>query len=94
MEALVYWVAAREPEVHFLDAILSAYDGLANVRRDYRLMNGMAYYRVYVSPGMESEFLEIVERLRRDGAILDVARNDQTDASPASSDDGADAPRS
>jgi len=64
-DATVYWVNTAESEVHFLDAIISAYDGLANVRRDYRLRDGKIYFKVYVAPGMEDEFEEMMGRLRR-----------------------------
>jgi hypothetical protein len=62
-DALVYWIATTEPEIHFIDAILSAYDGLANVRREYRLREGQTEYKVFVAPGMEHEFLDVMERL-------------------------------
>ena len=64
-DATVYWVNTAESEVHFLDAIVSAYDGLANVRRDYCLRDGKIYFKVYVAPGMEDEFEEMMGRLRR-----------------------------
>jgi hypothetical protein len=76
MEAVVYWIATHEAEVHYLDAIISAYDGLANVRREFRLRDGKSYYKVYVSAGMEREFLEIVDALRAEGAIEDAVRGD------------------
>lgn len=64
-DATVYWVNTAESEVHFLDAIVSAYDGLANVRRDYHLRDGKIYFKVYVAPGMEDEFEEMMGRLHR-----------------------------
>ena len=63
-DAIVYWLGTTESEIHFIDAIISAYDGVANVRREYRLKDGRSEYKVYVGPGMESEFLEIIERLK------------------------------
>ena len=65
LEATVYWVNTTESEIHFIDAILSAYDGLANVRRDYRLFEGKVFFKVYVAVGMEDEFEEVMERLQR-----------------------------
>ena len=50
--------------MHFIDASISAYDGMAAVRRDFRVLNGRTMYKVYVSPGMEDEFLEVMARLR------------------------------
>jgi len=69
-DAAVFWVNTRESEVHFIDAILSAYDGMANVRRDYRVRNGKMYFKVYISPGMKDEFLFLTKRLRQSGTII------------------------
>lgn len=68
-DALVYWVVTSEDEIHFIDAIISAYDGLASVRRDFRLKDGEAQYKIYVAPGMEDEFLEVMERLQQTAKI-------------------------
>ena len=83
-EASVFWIETSEEEVHFIDAIVSAYDGLANVRRDYKLEDGKIYFQVFVAPGMEEEFLGLLEKLRRSAAIGDVLR-EQDGASPSSS---------
>jgi hypothetical protein len=68
-EASVYWVSATERQIHFVDAILSAYDGLANVRREWRLQDGQMFFKIYVSPGMEDEFELVMERLSREAGI-------------------------
>jgi len=81
-DALVYWLATSEKEIHFIDAIISAYDGMAAVRRDFRVLNGRAMYKVYVSLGMEDEFLEVMARLRQTASIGDLIRDD--DAKTAS----------
>jgi len=83
MDALVYWVGTSEEEIHYLDAIVSAYDGLAAVRREYRLRDGETQYRVYVSPGMEDEFLELMERLRKTARIGSLVRGEGGDAPPS-----------
>jgi putative heme iron utilization protein len=75
-DAIVYWLATSEEEIHFIDAIISAYDGMAAVRRDFRILNGQAMYKIYVSPGMEDEFLEVAARLRETAAITDLIRDD------------------
>ena len=81
-DAPVYWVNTTQEEIHFLDAILSAYDGLANVRRDYRLHSGKLFFKVYVAPGMEEEFLEIIARLRQVAVIGEVITGED-DETPA-----------
>jgi len=75
-DALVYWLATSEEEIHFIDAIISAYDGMAALRRDFRMINGQAMYKVYVSPGMEGEFLEVMARLRETASIADLISDD------------------
>jgi len=82
-DALVYWLATNEKEIHFIDAIISAYDGMAAVRRDFRVLNGRTMYKVYVSPGMEDEFLEVMARLRDAANISEIRQGDATDDSPA-----------
>jgi hypothetical protein len=81
--AIVYWIEADEDEIHFIDGVVSAYDGMANVRRDYILRDGRQYFKVFVSPGMEDEFLELLTRLKACAAIRDTFRGDRDDAAPA-----------
>ena len=81
-DAVVYWIETSEPEIHFIDAIVSAYDGLASVRRDYRLREGHVEYKIYVSPGMEAEFLELMDRLRQKADIRGLVREDADASSP------------
>jgi hypothetical protein len=80
--AIPYWIATTEDEVHFVDAILSAYDGLATVRREFKLKDGSAMYKIYVAAGMEAEFLEVMDRLKTRAVIGAVIRGDEN--APAS----------
>jgi len=75
-DALVYWLGTTEEEIHFLDAIVSAYDGMASIRREYRLRDGETQYKIYVSPGMEGEFLELMARLRGAAKIGALVREE------------------
>ena len=81
MREIVYWIATDESEIHYIDGVISAYDGVAAVRREFRLKDGQTQYRVFVAPGMEDEFLEIVARLRQTAKIDAVIREDD-DAPP------------
>ena len=65
--------------MHFIDAGISAYDGMAAVRRDSHILNGRAMYKVCVSPGMEDEFMEVVARLRETESIGDLIRDDDAE---------------
>jgi hypothetical protein len=82
-EALVYWVGTSEEEIHFIDSILSAYDGLACVRREFKLEDGQALYKVYVTAGMEREFLDVMGRLRMRAGIRSVTRGEDDAAVPS-----------
>lgn len=86
-DAIVYWLGTTEADVHFIDAIVSAYDGLANVRREYRIKKGRTEYKVYVAPGMEQEFLEVVGRLGDVTGISSLERDDHDE--PHSSSEAA-----
>ncbi len=79
-DASVYWLNTTEEEIHFIDAIVSAYDGLANVRRDWRLQDGKIYFKVYVAFGMEDEFLELLERLRGVATVGEVMQGEDDEA--------------
>ena len=81
--AVPYWVATTEEEIHFVDAILSAYDGLATVRREFKLKDGSAMYKVYVTEGMEDEFLEVMGRLQTRARIGAVLRGGEDGPAPA-----------
>ena len=82
-EALVYWVGTSEEEIHFIDSILSAYDGVACVRREFKLEDGQALYKVYVTAGMEREFLDLMGRLRMRADIRSVTRGEDDAAVPS-----------
>jgi hypothetical protein len=82
-EALVYWVGTSEEEIHFIDSILSAYDGVACVRREFKLEDGQALYKVYVTAGMEREFLDVMGRLRMRAEIRSVTRGEDDAAVPS-----------
>jgi hypothetical protein len=76
-DALVYWVGTTEEEIHFIDSILCAYDGIACVRREFRLEDGQALYKV------EQEFLDVMERLRTRADIRSVTRGEDDEALPS-----------
>jgi len=69
-DAPVYWIETAEEEIHFIDAIVSAYDGLATVRREFKIDEGATLFKVYVAVGMEDEFIQLLDRLRKRGAEI------------------------
>jgi len=70
MERLL--VALEERDVHFLDTIIHGYDGIACLRRDYRLIDGKTYFELWVPPGFRREVELVLEELREYAAIGDL----------------------
>ncbi|MFQ5796045.1 MAG: hypothetical protein ACE5JP_13495 [Candidatus Bipolaricaulia bacterium] len=58
------YVEIDEGNLHFLDTIVSGYDGIANVRRDYRLHHGRTYFRILVSPDFIAEINQVLEQVQ------------------------------
>lgn len=71
-DAEVIWVETTDKALHFLDGILMATDGLANVRREYREEEGRKLFKVYVAPGAVEEVLRLLERARRFAPVGEV----------------------
>jgi len=86
-DASVYWLGATESEIHFIDSIVCAYDGLANVRREYRIKDGQMQYKVYVASGMEQEFLELADRLRSVASIFSLEKESPDEPSSTAKTD-------
>jgi len=63
-DAVTMWVETGAEAVHFLDAVFSAFDGIGNVRRQYREEGAKKLFRIYVAPGCTAE----AERLVRSAA--------------------------
>jgi len=76
-DVVIYWLATSQEEIHFIDAIISAYDGMAAVRRDFEIRDGRAMYKVFVSRGMEEEFLEVMHRLRARAQVDALVREEE-----------------
>ncbi len=63
--AHVLWVEMDEDALHFVDGVFGLYDGLANVRREYRDVGGRKLFKIFVAPGCLAEALEILERAKK-----------------------------
>ncbi|MBC7220840.1 hypothetical protein H5T55_05160 [Candidatus Bipolaricaulota bacterium] len=63
-DAVTMWVEMGPEAVHFLDAVFSAFDGIGNVRREYREQGATKLFKLYVAPGCVAE----AERLLRSAA--------------------------
>lgn len=61
-DATVIWVETQDEALHFIDGVLMATDGLANVRRKYRVEKGRKLYKLYVSPQGVEDVLALLSR--------------------------------
>lgn len=70
--ALELYVELPEDEIHLLDAIISGYDGIAQVRRDWRLHRGRQYCLLLVPPGFLAQTRQVLEGARGHLAIGEI----------------------
>ncbi len=61
---LTLLVELEERDIHFLDTIIRGYDGIASLRRDYRVINGRTFFELLTSSGFRQEVEELLEELR------------------------------
>ncbi|MFB6290673.1 MAG: DUF4911 domain-containing protein [Candidatus Bipolaricaulia bacterium] len=64
-DSIEVYVELEEEDLHFLDAVLEGYDGIANVRREYRVVDGAKEFRILTSPGYLEKTLSVIRDLRR-----------------------------
>ncbi len=59
------WVEAPDDAIHLLDGILSATDGLVNVRREYINEGNRKLFKVYIAPGASDEICTLLRVIGR-----------------------------
>ncbi len=59
------YVEMEECDLHFLDAVIKVYDGVANVRREYRVIDEEKQFLVYTSPGLLDFTVNAIRSLRK-----------------------------
>lgn len=64
-DSIEVYVELEEEDLHFLDAIIEGYDGIANTRREYRVVEGRKEFRILTSPGYVDRTVSIIRDLRR-----------------------------
>lgn len=64
-DSVALYVEMEEADLHFLDAVIKAYDGIANVRREYRVVDGEKQFLVYTSPGLLDFTVNKIRSLRQ-----------------------------
>lgn len=71
-DTLELYVELPEREIHLLDTIVSGYDGIAQVRRDWICHQGRRYCKVLVPPGFLEETRQVLEWARGHLAIGEI----------------------
>ncbi|MFP4588806.1 MAG: DUF4911 domain-containing protein [Candidatus Acetothermia bacterium] len=64
-DTLDLFVELDQEDLHFLDDIVKSYDGIANVRREYRPYKGQKQFKILVSPDFLVELKAVLRNLRQ-----------------------------
>ncbi len=64
-DTLDLYVEVHEQDVHFLEMIIKAYDGIAHLRRDWYLRDGHRYFKILVPPDFVEEVKRILENMKK-----------------------------
>ena len=64
-DSIEVYVELEEDDLFFLDAVIEGYDGIANVRREYRVVEGAKEFRILTTPSCLDETLSVIRDLRR-----------------------------
>lgn len=75
----VLWVEMDEETLHTVDGAFGMSDGVANVRREYREIQGRKFFKIYVAPGCLAEALEVLDRLKKFVKIGEVIVEHEAD---------------
>lgn len=79
-------VEVARADMSFLDNIVQAYDGVAQARWDYRLIEGRPCYELQTTPHFLHETLQLLERLKAHmeiGLIRVLPADEDAGAPPA-----------
>jgi len=78
-DSIEVYVELEEEDLHFLDAVIEGYDGIANARREYRVLNGCKEFRILTSPGYVDRTVSVIRDLRRFIFVGRIAVEGQSD---------------
>ncbi len=78
-DSIEVYVELEEEDLHFLDAVIEGYDGIANARREYRVVNGRKEFRILTSPGYVDQTVSVIRDLRRFIFVGRIAVEGQSD---------------
>ena len=78
-DSIEVYVELEEEDLHFLDAVIEGYDGIANARREYRVVKGRKEFRILTSPGYVDQTVSVIRDLRRFIFVGRIAVEGQSD---------------
>ena len=64
-ETVNLFVEMKEKDLHFLEMILTAYDGIAHLRRDWIVREGRRFFKILVPPDFVDEVRRVLEDMRK-----------------------------
>jgi len=64
-ELHILWVEMDEEALHMVDGAFGMSDGVANVRREYKEIEGRKFFKIFVAHGCLDEALETLDRLKK-----------------------------
>ena len=59
------FVEMKEKDLHFLEMILKAYDGIAHLRRDWFMQGDRRFFKILVPPDFVEEVKRILDNMRK-----------------------------
>ncbi len=65
-----------ERDIYLVDTVLLGYDGIAHLRRDYRLIDNRKFFELLVPCGFLDEVQAVLEELRGHVRLGEVRRAD------------------
>lgn len=63
-DTIQLFVELDSKDLHLVATIIQSYDGIANVRRDYRVHNGKTFFKILVPPDFLDETKRVLESLK------------------------------
>ncbi|OGF53388.1 MAG: hypothetical protein A2Z21_06990 [Candidatus Fraserbacteria bacterium RBG_16_55_9] len=64
-DTVALFVEMNEKDVHFLEMIIIAYDGVAHLRRDWFERDGRRFFKILVSPDLVDELRRILDNTKK-----------------------------
>ncbi len=71
-DTIALYVQMAERDIYFLETIIEAYDGIAQVRRDWHMADGQRYVKILTSPEFGDEVRRVLDNVARHIPIGEV----------------------